>query len=108
MTRSIAMATILLVGVVRCALAQGGNPSPAPTGGQPVLGQTGTMHDGNNAQLQLAPERNPSWYEDRWAGYQLQPQSSWYFGAGDLWYAGRWIGYEPRVSSGAAAGGGQR
>ena len=99
MIKPIAIAAMLLGGAAQLALAQGG-----PTRGaqEPsVVGQTGTMHDGNNAQLQLTTERN-AWYEDRWAGYQPQPQSTWYFGAGDLSYAGRWTGYEPRSQPGAA------
>jgi hypothetical protein len=28
---------------------------------QSALGQTGTMYDGNNANLQLAPEQNGYW-----------------------------------------------
>jgi hypothetical protein len=106
MIKPIAVATMIIVAGAMTARAQGGNPSPAPPAqGQPVLGQTGTMYGGNNAQLQLPPERNV-WYEDRWAGYQPQVQSAWYFGAGDLSYAGRWIGYEPKGPAGAAAGGG--
>jgi hypothetical protein len=99
MIKPTAIAAMLLAGTALPALAQGG-----PTQGTSVVGQTGTMYDGNNAQLQLAPEPN-AWYEDRWAGYQLQPQSTWYFGVGDLLYAGRWIGYEPKSQAGAAAGG---
>ena len=100
MIKPTAIAATLLAGTALPALAQGG-----PTQGTSVVGQTGTMYDGNNAQLQLAPEPN-AWYENRWAGYQPQPQSTWYFGAGDLSYAGRWIGYEPRTQAGATAGGG--
>jgi hypothetical protein len=45
------------------ALAQGGNPSPAPQSAPhaTVIGQTGTMYDGNNANLQLPPEPNAYW-----------------------------------------------
>jgi hypothetical protein len=103
MIKPIAIAAATLVAAVLPALAQGGPPPGAQQA--PVVGPTGTMYDGNNAQLQLPPERS-AWYDDRWAGYQPQPQSAWYFGAGDLSYAGRWIGYEPRGPSDAAAGGG--
>jgi len=99
MIKPTAIAAMLLAGTALPALAQSG-----PTQGPSVVGPTGTMYDGNNAQLQLAPQPN-AWYGDRWAGYQPQPQSTWYFGAGDLSYAGRWIGYEPRSQAGAAAGG---
>jgi hypothetical protein len=99
MIRLIAVATTILVSVAMSAFAQGGPPRGAQ---QPsVLGQTGTMYDGNNANLQLPPEGN-AWYENRWAGYQPNPQSFWYFGVGDLWYAGRWVGYEPNLGSSGA------
>jgi hypothetical protein len=100
MIKQTAIAAMLLAGTTLPALAQGG-----PTQGTSVVGQTGTMYDGNNAQLQLPPEEN-AWYGDRWAGYQPEPQSTWYFSAGDLSYAGRWIGYEPRTQAGATASGG--
>jgi hypothetical protein len=103
MIKLIAVPTIILVSVAMPALAQGGPPRGAQ---QPsVLGQTGTMYDGNNANLQLPPEVN-AWYDTRWAGYQPNPQPSWYFGVGDLWYAGRWIGYEPNPGSNSAGPGG--
>lgn len=103
MIKPIAIAAATLVAAVLPSLAQGG---PTQGAQQPsVVGPTGTMYDGNNAQLQLVPERN-AWYDDRWAGYQPQPQSPWYFGAGDLSYAGRWTGYEPKSQAGATAGGG--
>jgi hypothetical protein len=49
---------ILLAAAVP-AFAQGGAPQSAqrPT----VLGQTGTMYDGNNANLQPLPEQNAYW-----------------------------------------------
>jgi hypothetical protein len=63
MIRSIAIAAAILAVTAAPALAQGGNPSPAPQGAQPstVIGQTGTMYDGNNANLQLPPEPNAYW-----------------------------------------------
>jgi hypothetical protein len=99
MIKSMSISAATLVAAVLPALAQGG-PAQGPQ--QPsVVGPTGTMYDGNNAQAQLPPGPN-AWYEDRWAGYQPQTQSTWYFGAGDLWYAGRWVGYEPNLGSSSA------
>jgi hypothetical protein len=63
MIRPIGIAAAILAVTAIPALAQGGNPSPAPQGAQPptVIGQTGTMYDGNNANLQLPPEPNAYW-----------------------------------------------
>ena len=63
MVRPIAIAAAILAVTAVPALAQGGNPPPAPQGAQPptVIGQTGTMYDGNNASLQLPPEPNAYW-----------------------------------------------
>ena len=59
MIKAIAIATAILVSATMSALAQGGAPQGAqhPT----VIGQTGTMYDGNNAKLQLPPEQNAYW-----------------------------------------------
>jgi hypothetical protein len=59
MIKPILIATMVLVGAAMPALAQGGVPpnAPHPT----VIGQTGTMYDGNNANLQLPPEPNAYW-----------------------------------------------
>ena len=59
MIKAITVATIILVAAGVPALAQGGVPQSAqhPT----VIGQTGTMYDGNNANLQLPPEPNAYW-----------------------------------------------
>ena len=59
MTKAIAIATAILVAAMTSALAQAGAPQGAqhPT----VIGQTGTMYDGNNANLQLPPEQNAYW-----------------------------------------------
>jgi hypothetical protein len=59
MIKAIAIATAILAAAAMCALAQGGAPQGAehPT----VIGQTGTMYDGNNANLQLPPEPNAYW-----------------------------------------------
>ena len=59
MIKPILIATMVLVAAAASALAQSGTPQGAqhPT----VLGQTGTMYDGNNANLQLPPEPNAYW-----------------------------------------------
>jgi hypothetical protein len=59
MMKAIAIAATILVAEATTAFAQGGAPQNAqrPT----VLGQTGTMYDGNNANLQLPPEQNAYW-----------------------------------------------
>src|SRR5437660_5303659 len=59
MIKTIAIATAILVAAMMSALAQGGAPQGAqhPT----VIGQTGTMYNGNNANLQLPPEQNAYW-----------------------------------------------
>jgi hypothetical protein len=50
------------------ALAQGANTQAASQGAQSpkVLPRTGTMYDGNNANLQLPAQPNRYW-ADRWA-----------------------------------------
>ena len=59
MIKPILIATMVLVAAPMSALAQGGAPQGAqhPT----LIGQTGTMYDGNNANLQLPPEPNAYW-----------------------------------------------
>jgi hypothetical protein len=59
MIKAISIAATILVAAATSGLAQGGAPqSPQhPT----VIGQTGTMYDGNNANLQLPPEQNAYW-----------------------------------------------
>ncbi len=59
MIKPILIATTVLVAAAMSALAQGVTPQEAqhPT----VIGQTGTMYDGNNANLQLPPEPNAYW-----------------------------------------------
>ena len=99
MIKPIAIAAATLVAGVLPALAQGGPPQGAQR--PSVLGQTGTMYDGNNANLQLPTEPNAS-YEDRWAGYKPHSEASWFFGVGDLWYAGRWVGYQPDLGPSGA------
>jgi hypothetical protein len=63
MIKPIAIATMIFVATAIPALAEGGNPPPASQGAQPpmVIGPTGTMYDGNNANLQLPPEQNAYW-----------------------------------------------
>ena len=59
MIKATTVATMILVAAGVPALAQGGVPQSAqhPT----VIGQTGTMYDGNNANLQLPPEPDAYW-----------------------------------------------
>lgn len=59
MIKRIAIATITLVAAAAPPFAQGGPPQGAQH--PSVLGQTGTMYDGNNANLQLPPEQNAYW-----------------------------------------------
>jgi hypothetical protein len=63
MIKLIAVATMILVTAAMHVLAQGNHPPPEPHGPQrpTVIGQTGTMYDGNNAKLQLPPEQNEYW-----------------------------------------------
>jgi hypothetical protein len=63
MIKLIAIATMILVAEAIPALAQGGNPPSAPqsTRTPTVIGQTGTMYDGNNANLQLPSDQNAYW-----------------------------------------------
>lgn len=63
MIKPTTIAAAILVVTSIPALAQAGNPPPAPQGTQPltVLGQTGTMYDGSNAKLQLSSEPNAYW-----------------------------------------------
>ena len=59
MIKPIAIAAMMVVPAAVPALAQA---VPSPAAQRPsVLGQTGTMHDGNNANLQLPPEQNEYW-----------------------------------------------
>jgi hypothetical protein len=63
MIRATAIAQTILLASTTIVLAQGGNTQPAPQGAPPpqVLGQTGTMYDGNNVHLQVPPEPNEYW-----------------------------------------------
>lgn len=67
MIRAMGVAQTILFASTTIVLAQG-NPQSAPQGAPPpqVLSQTGTMYDGNNANLQLPAEPNKYWV-DLWA-----------------------------------------
>lgn len=67
MIRPIAIATAILVAYAVPALAQGSPPAPQGTRPPTVIGQTGTMYDGSNANLQLPPEPNAYWAR-LWSG----------------------------------------
>ena len=58
MIKAILIATMVLVAAAMSALAQG---APQDTQHPTVIGQTGTMYDGNNANLQLPSEQNAYW-----------------------------------------------
>jgi len=68
MIKAISIVSAILVTTTAVAVAQGNSTQSAPQGAHPrqVLGQTGTMYDGNNADLQLPPEPNRYW-ADLWA-----------------------------------------
>jgi hypothetical protein len=55
---AVGIGAIVLIASFTVVLAQGQSPE--------VLGQTGTMYDGNNADLRLPPEPNRYW-ADLWA-----------------------------------------
>jgi hypothetical protein len=59
MIKAFAIGTMILIAAVVPALAQGGAPQSAQH--TTVIGQTGTMYDGNNANLQLPPEPSAYW-----------------------------------------------
>jgi hypothetical protein len=61
MMKPIVIATVILVSAAMPALAQGGKPAPQGAQQATVVGPTGTMFDGNNANLQLPPEQNAYW-----------------------------------------------
>ena len=63
MIKAIGIASAILVATTTVVLAQANSAQSAPPGARPpqVLGQTGTMYDGNNAILQLPPEPNSYW-----------------------------------------------
>jgi hypothetical protein len=81
MTKAIAIAAAILVAAAISALAQGGAPQGAqhPTD----IGHTGTMYDGNNADLQLPSEQNAYWVQ-LWA----EPSASANAGLGSAVGAG--------------------
>jgi hypothetical protein len=63
MIKATGIVSVILVASTTVALAQGNRTQSAPQGAHPpqVLRQTGTMYDGNNANLQLPPEPNRYW-----------------------------------------------
>lgn len=68
MIRAMRIAQAILFASTTIVLAQGSKTQPAPKDPPPpqVLTQTGTMYDGNNANLQLPAEPNRYWV-DLWA-----------------------------------------
>ena len=68
MMRAMGIAQTILFASTTIVSAQGSNTQPPPQGAPPpqVLRQTGTMYDGNNANLQLPAEPNKYWV-DLWA-----------------------------------------
>ena len=65
MFRAVGIAQAILFASTAFVLAQGGATRGAPP--PQVLGQTGTMYDGNNVNLKLPAEPNRYWV-DLWAG----------------------------------------
>jgi hypothetical protein len=67
MIRAIGIAQTILFASTTIVLAQGSTAQSAPQGASPppVLGQTGTMYDGNNANLRLPAEPNKYWADLR-------------------------------------------
>lgn len=68
MIRAMGIVQAILLTSTAVALAQGNNAQADPQRPPPptALTQTGTMYDGNNANLQLPAEPNAYW-ADRWA-----------------------------------------
>ena len=68
MLRAMGIAQTMLFASATIVLGQGSNPQSAPRRAPPpqVLSQTGTMYDGDNANLQLPTEPNRYWV-DLWA-----------------------------------------
>jgi hypothetical protein len=63
MIRAMDIAQTILLASTTIVFAQGGNRPSERQGAPPprVLGQTGTMYDGNNADLQLPADPNSYW-----------------------------------------------
>lgn len=76
MLRTVTIAAAALLVGVGATWAQGNTTSAAAPFSNPVaqvLGPTGTMYDGNNAELRLPPDPN-AWFAQKWSGYvPLQP-----------------------------------
>ena len=65
MSKAMWVAQAMLLASTTFVLAQAGKTQSAPPDTPPpkVLSQTGTMYDGNNANLQLPAEPNSYWVE---------------------------------------------
>ena len=76
MIRAMGLAQMMLFASATIVHGQGSKPQPPPPQGAPpqVLSQTGTMYDGNNANLQLPAEPDRYWV-DRWAA-PISPRSA--------------------------------
>ncbi|MBV8661527.1 MAG: hypothetical protein JO107_00365 [Hyphomicrobiales bacterium] len=99
MIRAVAIVQAMLIAIAptTVVLAQATNTQSAPkSGGPPVLGETGTMYDGNNANLQLPAEPDKYW-TNRWAAS---------VGAGNIGPAGASGPSGAGPSSGGASGAG--
>jgi hypothetical protein len=68
MIRTAGIAQTILFAATAMVLSETNTPQSAPQSAPPpkVFSQTGTMYDGNNANLQLPPEPNRYW-GDLWA-----------------------------------------
>src|SRR5271165_6657550 len=92
MIRPTGIAAAILAATAIPALAQVGNPSPASRDTRPptVIGQTGTMYDGNNADLRLPTEPNAYWAR-LWAELGATGNAGSASGVG-VGAAGTWLG----------------
>ena len=63
MIKTTGIVSAILIASTAVVLAQRNGTQSVPQGAHPpqVLGQTGTMYDGNNAKLQLPAEPNRYW-----------------------------------------------
>ena len=63
MIKTTGIVSAILIASTAVVLAQSNSMQSVPQSAHPpqVLGQTGTMYDGNNAKLQLPPEPNRYW-----------------------------------------------
>ncbi len=90
MIKAMGIAQTILFASTTIVLAQGSNTPSPPQGAPPpqVLSQTGTMYDGNNANLRLPPEPNGYWV-DLWAA-PISPRGAGSASGGGS--AGGWLG----------------